>query len=269
MTERDLRAKVAAEAKAWSTMTRNSKEHLEMLEVYNSYTPLPRGYKVKPADAYCATYASACWIKAGVASVTVIECSVPKMVTLAQDKGIWVESDTYRPGLGDGVIYDWEDDTNYAHTDNTGYPDHVGIVIDVEPDHIVVAEGNKKGGNAGLRKLPLNGRYIRGFVCPAFYKIATPLKTVRQVAIEVINGHWSVWPFRSRLLEKAGYCYGDVQAKVNELLKNSKTYTVKRGDTLSAIAKKYKTTVPQLAQDNEIANPDLIYVGQKIRIFYK
>lgn len=268
MTELQLRENVAAQAKAWSTMTRGSNLHREMLDIYNSYTPLPRGYKVQVKDAYCATYASACWIKECVDSVTVLECSVPKMVELAKAKGIWVEDDKYHPQLGDGVIYDWEDKENYASYDNTAYPDHIGIVIDVERDHVVVAEGNKSGGNAGLRKLPFNGRYIRGFVCPQYYKLATPEKTVRQIAIEVINGHWSVWPFRKSKLEKAGYNYNAVQAEVNRLLKNSKTYIVKKGDTLSGIAKRYNTTVSRLAADNEIANPDIIFVGQKIRIYY-
>lgn len=44
------------------------------------------------------------------------------------------------------------------------------------------------------------------------------------------------------------------------------TYTVKRGDTLSAIAQRYKTTVAKLVKDNNIKNANLIYVGQKIKI---
>lgn len=44
------------------------------------------------------------------------------------------------------------------------------------------------------------------------------------------------------------------------------TYTVKKGDTLSAIAAKYKTTVAKLVKDNGIKNPDLIYPGQTIKI---
>lgn len=48
---------------------------------------------------------------------------------------------------------------------------------------------------------------------------------------------------------------------------NSQTvYTVKAGDTLSGIAKKYGTTVNQLVAWNNIANPNLIYVGQKLRV---
>lgn len=43
-------------------------------------------------------------------------------------------------------------------------------------------------------------------------------------------------------------------------------YTVKSGDTLSSIASRYGTTWQQLAQQNNIANPNIIHVGQKIVI---
>lgn len=48
--------------------------------------------------------------------------------------------------------------------------------------------------------------------------------------------------------------------------KKTVTYTVKRGDTLSGIARRYKTTVAKLVKDNGIKNANLIYVGQKIKI---
>lgn len=43
-------------------------------------------------------------------------------------------------------------------------------------------------------------------------------------------------------------------------------YTVKAGDTLSALAAKYGTTYQKIADYNGIANPNLIHVGQKIKI---
>ena len=43
-------------------------------------------------------------------------------------------------------------------------------------------------------------------------------------------------------------------------------YTVKKGDNLSKIAKLYKTTVEKLVKLNDIKNPNLISVGQKIRV---
>ncbi|MEW5989343.1 MAG: LysM peptidoglycan-binding domain-containing protein, partial [Chloroflexota bacterium] len=44
------------------------------------------------------------------------------------------------------------------------------------------------------------------------------------------------------------------------------TYTVRPGDTLSAIARTFGTTVQALAEANHILNPDLIYVGQVLTI---
>lgn len=44
------------------------------------------------------------------------------------------------------------------------------------------------------------------------------------------------------------------------------TYTVKKGDTLTAIANKYNTTVSAIAKKNNIKNVNLIYVGQVLRI---
>ena len=45
-------------------------------------------------------------------------------------------------------------------------------------------------------------------------------------------------------------------------------YTVKRGDTLSAIAVKHHTTVKNLmALNPHIKNANLIYVGDVIRLF--
>lgn len=45
-----------------------------------------------------------------------------------------------------------------------------------------------------------------------------------------------------------------------------KTYTVRSGDTLSAIALRYGTTVPALVAENKIPNPNLIQPGQVLTI---
>lgn len=68
---------------------------------------------------------------------------------------------------------------------------------------------------------------------------------------------------------KLGSRYDAVQKKVNELCGGATAgtyYVVKAGDTLSAIAKKYGTTVAQLVKMNCIKNANLIYVNQKIRV---
>jgi putative chitinase len=43
-------------------------------------------------------------------------------------------------------------------------------------------------------------------------------------------------------------------------------YVVKPGDTLSAIARRFGTTVWAIARANNIVNPHLIYVGQRLVI---
>mgnify|MGYP000965156814 CR=1 FL=1 len=47
---------------------------------------------------------------------------------------------------------------------------------------------------------------------------------------------------------------------------NADTYTVKSGDTLSAIAKENNTTVDAIAKKNKISNVNLISVGQVLEI---
>ena len=93
-------------------------------------------------------------------------------------------------------------------------------------------------------------------------------KSVTEVAKDVIAGDYGNGEDRKKKLEAEGYDYETVQAKVNQLLgaNVTKTYTVKSGDTLSEIAKKYNTTVQKLVKDNNIKNANLIYVGQKIVI---
>lgn len=43
-------------------------------------------------------------------------------------------------------------------------------------------------------------------------------------------------------------------------------HTIRRGETLSSIATRYGTTWRKLARENNIKNPNRIYVGQKLRI---
>jgi LysM repeat protein len=47
---------------------------------------------------------------------------------------------------------------------------------------------------------------------------------------------------------------------------DSTTYVVAWGDSLSTIARRYGTTVAELVQANNVGNPDLIYVGQRLVI---
>lgn len=98
-------------------------------------------------------------------------------------------------------------------------------------------------------------------------------KSVDELASEVIAGKWGNGSDRKNRLTAAGYDYSAVQAKVNEKIEASaKTsavyYTVKHGDTLSAIARKCGTSVSAIQKLNSslIKNVNLIQVGWKIRV---
>lgn len=272
MTEQQIRNKVADIITSWVGATRGSTIHKDILKIYNSYKPLPRGYKLTESDAWCAATVSAAWIKADVAKICPIECSCSKMIEIAKSMNIWVEDDKYVPKIGDAIIYDWDDSSNYANTDNKNVPDHVGIVIAVYDNSFIVAEGNMKVDGirkVGKRTMKVNGKYIRGFVTPNYASLATK-KSIDEIAHEVIRGLWGNGLVRKTRLRLAGYNPDEVQKRVNEILKGQDSYvvyTVQYGDTLSKIAKKYNTTYQKIAKDNGIKDPNKIYVGQKLKIY--
>lgn len=47
------------------------------------------------------------------------------------------------------------------------------------------------------------------------------------------------------------------------------TYTVEPGDTVSGIASRYGTTINQIVTDNNLYNPNIIFVGQKLKVKVK
>ncbi len=100
-------------------------------------------------------------------------------------------------------------------------------------------------------------------------KTTASTKSIEEVAKEVLAGKWGNGDSRKNKLKAAGYDYQAVQNKVNELAKGTASkeyYTVAKGDTLTAIAKKYNTSVQNLVDMNGIKNPNIINIGQKIRV---
>ena len=235
MTENQLRQKVVDIINAWIGATKGSAKHLDLLEVYNNYRPLARGYKVQVNDAYCATTVSAAYIRAGIAEYTGTECGVEKYTLVAKKLGIWVENDAHTPKIGDACVYDWQDN---GVGDCTGAGDHIGIVSKVSAGSFVVTEGNMTGGKVGTRTMAINGRYIRGFICPDFAAIAKKLGGTTTGTTTPTTGASSA--------------------------AQGTAHTVVAGDTLGKIAAKYGTTVDALAAINGIQNKNLIRVGQVI-----
>lgn len=93
--------------------------------------------------------------------------------------------------------------------------------------------------------------------------------TIAEAAQAVIAGKYGNGAVRIIKLRKAGYTDAEIdliQKKVNALLQKETVYTVKKGDTLSAIAQRYRTTYQQIAKKNGIKPPYTIYPGQKLKI---
>lgn len=151
-----------------------------------------------------------------------IEISCYYLIEAAKKMGCWIENDAYIPQMADAVLYDW-DDTGAG--DNQGVPDHIGTVEKVVGNTIVVIEGNFTSNSiVGRRYLEINGRYIRGFICPKYDEESGPdipepeRKTITELAKEVIHGLWGNGEERKQRLEAAGYDYEAVQAEVDRIL---------------------------------------------------
>jgi len=147
--------------------------HKKIIDIYNGKTPLPVGYKVTYSDAWCATYVSAMAIVAKLADTIIPrECGCGRYIDLCKELGIWHENENYIPTAGDIALYDWDDGSNYASTDNTGGADHIGVVQKVVGTTIYVIEGNYSD-SVKVRQIQVNGRYLRGFAIPKYGSLTT------------------------------------------------------------------------------------------------
>lgn len=215
------RNKIAEQAKAWLGKKESDGSFREIIDLYNAHTPLARGYKMKYTDAWCATFISALAIKTGCTDLIPTECSCGRMIQRMQEKGIWEENDAYIPKAGDILFYDWQDS---GKGDNTGWPDHVGIVEKTENGQITVIEGNLNNA-VGRREIAVNARYIRGYGVPEYEEeqpeadTETPQKSLDEVAKEVISGKYGNGAERKqRIPAETPYSYEAVQARVNAIL---------------------------------------------------
>lgn len=200
-----LRSKVVAQAKAWIGCKESDGSHKEIIDVYNSHTPLARGYKVQYTDAWCATFVSAVAIKCGYTDIMPTECGCDKMIELYQKLNCWKEDDSYTPDAGDVIFYDWDDS---GSGDNTGSSDHVGIVESVSGSTITVIEGNYSD-SVKRRTLQVNGKYIRGYGLPKYTETSTAASTTTtsstKAAATTTAKPETIWNY---LLGKIGNAYG-------------------------------------------------------------
>lgn len=218
--------------RSWIGYSEANRKFRQIIDLYNSYLPLARGYAVQYTDEWCDTAVSAAAIQAGCVDLIGTECGCEKHIEIFKEKGIWIEDGTIVPLPGDIILYNWDCQVQ----PNDGYSDHIGYVESVSGQMITVMEGNYN----------------------------------EEVAGEVIQGKYANGEERRKKLCDMGYDPDAVQREVNRQLSQNEApaeyYVVQENDTLSEIAKRFATTYLELAAWNGIADPNMIYVGQKIRI---
>ena len=211
---------------SWEGRNEADGTHKYIIDIYNSHLPHPRNTKMQYNWAWCACTWSALAVKLGYTDIMPIEISCYYIIEEAKKMGCWQENDAHIPGIGDGVLYDWDDN---GVGDNTGNPDHIGTVIYVnkESGYMVVMEGNYSNA-VKKRTIMINGRFIRGFICPKYTGNGAELpptqsggKDIKTVAREVIAGQWGNGDARKKNIEAAGYNYKEVQDMVNQILNGS------------------------------------------------
>lgn len=166
MTETEIRQKVVAIPFQWLGAKKGSNIHHKIIDIYNSYTPLPRKVRMSYTMDWCAATTSAVGIVAGLTDIMPVECSCGELIRLYKALGCWVENDSHIPLPGDLVLYAWDDD---GVGDCTKAPNHIGMVTSVIGDYITIIEGNMGSqSKVGTRKIKVNERYIRGYCCPDY-----------------------------------------------------------------------------------------------------
>lgn len=176
------------------------------------------------------------------------------------------------------------------HVDTNGWPS-IGYSYVIEPDGTI-----KFCNDIELRTYHVgdHNNYAVGICLTGDFRYEKPTKTQEEslrnlVAalqkayphLKYIKGHnefkgyeWKACPvfdYKAVLANKSaskpvGKPVASKPAPSKKTASTGDSHTVKKGDTLSGIAKKYKTTVNELVKINGIKDRDFIRVGQKIKL---
>lgn len=201
---------------AWVGFNEKDGTHKVIIDIYNTQKPLPRGYKMKYTDAWCAAGLSAAAIATGMPDLIGTECGCEQFVDFYKKKGIWNEDGNCTPSRGWVILFNWDDTTQ----PNDGYSDHIGIVERVENGKVITLECNCSD-SVKRRTIPIGKGNIRGYGMIQYEDIMnppTPFKSNEEIATEVINGLWGNSEERKIRLTEAGYSYAAIQKIVDSRL---------------------------------------------------
>ena len=152
------RGEIVVRARAWLGINEKDGSHEEILRIYNSHTPLARGYRLKSTDSWCAATVSALAIACNATDIIPTEVGCTEMMALMKKMGIFFLPGDCLPAPGDIVFYDWE---------KNGTPDHIGVVEAVAGETLTVIEGNYKNA-VGRRTVKASDGRICGYGLPRY-----------------------------------------------------------------------------------------------------
>lgn len=187
-----------------------------IIDNYNNNLPLPRNYKVKYTDQWCATGLSSAIYSSGLKDLIGVECGCEQFIKIFKSKGIWREDGTIKPKRGDIILYNWDDKTQ----PNDGWADHIGVVTKVFDGRIECIECNYHH-SVNYRTIPLKWCYIRGFARPLYDSPVTEdfyFYTDEEIATQVIEGFWGDTETQKVTLTEAGYNYDKINSIVSSRL---------------------------------------------------
>lgn len=130
-----------------------SPAHQKILSDYCNIKPLPRGYKPKISDAWCAIFVSVCFRNFFPDLKFPYECSAHEMwKKICGSSYAHVNGSGYKPKSGDVIFY----------KNSVGYINHVGIIFNATPVSMLTIEGNYSD-KVTIREIYYTDRKIYGY----------------------------------------------------------------------------------------------------------
>lgn len=182
-----------------------SSKHKYIVDEYNKIKPLPRGYRVRYNDAWCATFVSFVLLKCNAKNAP-FECGVTEMYKKAVKYGEFIAKSS-TPKANDIIFYNWDSNSTL---------DHVGIIASISGNTLRVIEGNKNDA-VGVRYINKNSKYIFGYA-----RVPQNTKNYENAVKLVIAGYYGNGSARVQNMLADGFSKADiekVQKMVNERLK--------------------------------------------------
>lgn len=195
-------------------ITKYSAKHNQLLNEYNSISPLPVGYAVQSHDDWCDVFVTVMAKRAGLLPLVGAECGVERHKKIFKQKGIWLG--LVRPKVDDIIIFRWDGN-------RTGFANHIGIVEKVQGDTITTIEGNTfldGVSTSGRRTYAWNAQSIQGYARPKYTSTPVADKSIDDLVAEVMAGLHGDGEQRKLSL---GAQYDAVQAKINGVSAPEKT----------------------------------------------